>query len=995
LEFRILGPLEVLDGDRLVEVRAPQQRALLVALLLHAGQVVSANRLIDLLWGPAPPDRAMATVQTYVYRLRQMLRRPDGSGDPVAALHSRGSGYVLEVAPGGLDLARFRRLADEGRQAVAAGELERGAAALRRALGLWRGPALAGVAAEPLRAQARRLEEERLRVLEESVEAELELGWHADLVGELTGLVGEQPLREWPWRQLMLALYRSGRQADALAAYRDLRRVMVEELGIEPGAELQRLQQQILAADPALEARSAAGGARTGPADAGGDPPVPRQLPADVATFTGRERELAWLERALALAGSVRPLVITAIDGTGGIGKSALAIHAAHRLAERFPDGQLYVNLQGATAGLEPLAPLEALGRFLRALGVGSQEVPSQVEEAAARFRSEVAGRRVLVVLDNARTAEQVRPLLPGDSSCGVLITSRQVLASLEGAQALHLDVLPRQQALELLGRLAGPARVAADPAAAAQVVAWCGHLPLAILIAGARLAARPRWPLRALAERMADATRRLEELRVGELAVRASFDVSLDALQTSGDPVERAAAAAFGPLSLPDGPDLGVATAARLLDRPEGETEELLERLVDARLLETPRLGRYRFHDLVRLYARQHADRQDDQVSRHSALERAFSFYVATAWRAHALLRPGDQRLERIDPRWTARGNGLELADPAAALAWLESERANLVAAVRQAAAIEGLAGVAPQIAHALFGFFQVRSYWPDWIQVNHATLEVARRTGDRAAQAQAHHDLGVIHMWQARYEEAVAQLERSLALRRELDDRRGQPESLTNLGTIHERQGRYQEALACLQQSLAISGELDDRPGQAKGLSNLASIHERQGRYHEALACLQQSLAICQELGHRYGQALNLANLGIIYEQLERYDEALDCLQRSLASFRELGDPYGQSENLNNLGSVYQRQGRYDEALACLEQSLAIRRELGDRHGQAAALRNLGDTLRTLGRHQQARMAWQEALGIYEALRLPEVDQIRARLSAAPAMASRPGRG
>jgi tetratricopeptide (TPR) repeat protein len=512
-------------------------------------------------------------------------------------------------------------------------------------------------------------------------------------------------------------------------------------------------------------------------------PPVPRELPRPIADFTGRSVELARLCRLLAGVGGEsgtppkagQPVVISAIDGMGGIGKSALAIQVAHELTDAgaFPDGQLYVHLQGATVGLAPLEPLEALGRMLRALGVEPAQIPTETEEAAARLRSLVAGRYLLVVLDNAASPEQVRPLLPGSPTCGVVITSRRVLATLEGTRALHLDVLPRDHALELLARIAGSERIAVDPKAAAEVVGYCGYLPLAIRIAGARLAARPGWDVEVLAGRLADATRRLEELQAGELAVRANFEVSLQALEHSGDPVDRAAVGAFELLSLPDGPDLSVAAAARLLDQPQGSTQRLLERLLDAQLVESHRPDRYQLHDLVRVYAREHAAKRHPEPERLAALTRMLAFYTATAWDTLAQLRPGDHRLATADPRWT--GGGMRFPDASAALAWLEAERANLLAAIPQAAAAVPAipAKLACQLPPALFGFFFVRGYWQDGVQANRIALELARRTRDLAAQAHANNDLGVFYWLLGRYAEAIACYEDSLTIFRELGDR------------------------------------------------------------------------------------------------------------------------------------------------------------------------------------------------------------------------------
>ena len=833
----------------------------------------------------------------------------------------------------------------------------------------------------PLREVVVGLSEQRLVVLGQRIEAELATGRHGELVAELRALCERYPLREGLWAQLLTALYRSGRQADALAAYRRVRGLLAEELGIDPGPELQRLHQAILTGDPALEAPHPP----TPPVPAPVRPRAagtPSQLPMDVADFVGRSNLVVHIE---ALLGDDQLVRVVALSGPPGVGKTALAVHVAHRLRARFPDGQLYVDLHGATAGLRPLAPLEVLGRLLRALGADPAAIPTGLEEASAAWRSQVAGRRLLVVLDNAADATQVAALLPGSAGCGVLVTSRRALVGLPGAVLLELEVLAPGEAAALLGRVAGPARVAAEPEAAAELVRCCGGLPLALRIAGARLAARPTWPVAALAERLADTQGRLDELALAEIGVRASLSVSYEQLHASDVPADRAAAQAFGLLGVLDGPELGVLGVARLLDQPEDAAERALERLVDAQLLETPAPGRYRLHDLLRLYARELACEQHPEPERTAALTRALGLYVATAWQTFELLRPGDHRLASRDARWGK--DELEFADEQAALDWLEAERANLLAAVEQAATTPGVpAEIAIQLAHALFGFFVVRSHRDDWVRVNQTALRVARRMGDLAAQAQAHNDLGIAYELQGRYDHALASLQESLALRRRLGDRLGLAAGLGNLGLVYQRQGRYEQALVCQQESLALYRELRDRRGEATSLTNLGDVHMHQGQYAEALVCHQESLAIDRELGDRRGQAVNLCNLGKVCERLGRYAEALAFQQESLAIDRELGDPYGEAESLNGLGVVYRRVERYDQALAFQQESLALRRELGDPHAEAESLRELGVTLRALDRLEEARAHWLEALAIFEQLGTSDAEQARILLADLP---------
>ena len=923
MDFGLLGPLEVMHGGRPLPIRSAKHRMLLAGLLLHPGQLVTMDELAEMIWGDALPADPRKVIHTYVARLRRVL----GDGE---LIQSRPEGYLSAVTPDDTDVGQFELLLEQAGGAARAGDLHAESAILAEALALWRGEPLADVPSEKLhRDTVAQLAEQRLDALCHRVEADLRLGRHGELVAELRILTERHPLREQFWAQLMTALYRCGRQADALKAYQRAARLLAEELGVDPGPELHAVHQAILARDPAL--------AETEPAD-----PWVRQtqLPLDMADFTGRADLAGQILRLLA---ADRGVPIVALSGPPGVGKTTLAIHAGHQLAERFPDGQLYVDLHGATADLHPLPPLEVLGRFLRSLGIEAAAVPADVEEASAVFRSRITGRRLLVVLDNAADAAQVAPLLPGSPGCGVLVTSRRVLPALAGARHLPLNVLPTAEAVELLGRLTGHARVSAEPAAAAEVARCCGYLPLALRIAGARLAARPGWPVRVLAERLADAQRCLDELQLSEVGVRASFQVSFQQLSGSADALDRAAAEAFGLLGVPDGPELSLQAAARLLDQPDDAADRVLERLVDAHLVQSPAPGRYRLHDLLRLYARELASGRQPPPVRACALTRVLQFYVASTWQTLAVLRPGDYRLARADPRW--RDGGLRFDDQQAALGWLEAERASLLAAVRQAVATPGVpAEIGMQVAHALFGFFWVHSHQDDWMQADQIALGIARQANDLAAQAQTHNDLGAGYYRQGRYDQALACLQQSLAIRRTLDDRLGQALSLGNLGNIYQVQGCLEEALACLRESLAICSELGDRRGQASCLANLGELHRRQGRYAEALACLKESLAIRQDMADRHGQAHSLSNLGV----------------------------------------VHQRQSRHGDALACLRESLAICSELGDRRGEAVNLRELGVTLRASGRLEDARSHWLQALEIFQALQATDAGQIRALLGA-----------
>jgi tetratricopeptide (TPR) repeat protein len=673
------------------------------------------------------------------------------------------------------------------------------------------------------------------------------------------------------------------------------------------------------------------------PAAAGREPGlVPTRLPPDVAWFTGRRRELRRLRELLAIAGRRPAVVISAIDGIAGVGKSTLVVHAAHALAARFADGQLYVDLRGSSSGLQPLEPLEVLGRFLRALGVDGEDVPIGLEEAVERFRSLLTGRRVLVILDNAASAAQVQPLLPASTGSAALITSRQALFALEGAVHLHLDVLTPREAVALLRRLAGSERVAAEPSAAATIARQCGLLPLALRIAGARLAARPSWPLHALVEQLADERRRLDRLELGDLAIRASFQLSYQALLDAEDgPL---AARIFRLLGLLDGPDISIPVAAALSDEPAEVVEALLERLVDAQMLQSPVPGRYRMHDLLRLFAREQADQRETAAARRAALRRALRCYLATAQRASRLLQPA-----RLRPGVAGDSGGVGLRDRGDALVWLEAERGNLVAAAQQAALEpRSVAAVTVELASALFWFLQARGYWRDWEALNQLAVQVTRRLGDR----------------------------------------RGESRALSDLAGAYHRLGRVDEAISCLETGLRIHRELGDRAGEQAVLSNLGIVYRESGRLEEAIASCRLSLEISHETADRYGEAILVNSLGKIYREQGRFDAAITAYAESLGAFEELGDAYGQGNALANLGEVCGVAGRAGEAVDYCQRSLELFREVGDRSDEAEALWRLGSAWDALGRRELAHACWREALAIFTAIGAPRASEIERLL-------------
>jgi DNA-binding SARP family transcriptional activator/tetratricopeptide (TPR) repeat protein len=958
LQVRILGPLELNVGGGWIRP-GPQQSALLAALVLEADRVVPAQRLIDLLWGEPVREGAAATLRSHVAHLRRVLQ-PGRANDEEPALLTEAGGYRLRVARDQVDAFRFERLVHEGREALASGDPMTADSILRDALDLWRGPALAGLADRPFALRpAARLERLRQSAEEARLEAALAAGRHAEIVAELEGLVAERPTDELLRRQLAVALYRSQRQEEATRVCRDGLRLLADQ-GLD-APELQELQRDILRRAPEL--------ARPGP-----ERPAPVysfQLLPDVAGFIGREAELSVLCNQLAGGGPTRVVVIA---GPPGVGKSALALHAAHRHAERFPGGQLYANLHGSSAGVLPLEPGEVLVRFLRSLGVESRHIPSQVEEQAALFRSLLMDRRVLVVLDDAVLAEQVRPLLPAGRGSAVLVTSRRILSGLDGAVHLQLGPLSIEAAVDLLAQLAGHERIAADQAAAAAVARLCDALPLALRISGSRLAARPNWPLGALAERLADEQARLDELQTGDLAVRTSFQVAYEALPAS-------AAQAFRMLGLVESPDIALEAAASLLDQPARVTEAVLERLVDTCLLESPAPGRYRFHDLLRLFARQCAERVEPPAVRRAALARLFGFHLSRGRLAERLLRPGDPDDCGRNEQPQAAG----FPDRTAALAWLDREHANLVATVRQAATQPEVSpGLCWQLAEALFTYLDLRGLWVEMDRVNQLALEASERQGDVRGQAAAHRALGAVNWRQYRLAKARSHLERGLELFRTAGSQRGEAISLNGIGLVSAEQRDYEYAIVCYRRSLELFQRLHNRRGQSMALNNLGQLYTVLGRYREALDCLEQDLGICRQLDDRRGEAITLFNLGDLHGAQHRCTEAVRAYERSLWICRELGDRPGEGRNLSALGALHRGQGRLEDAVRCLRRACELLGEVGAEHPHGEALTRLGLALDALGDLTEARLCFQRALAVFERLDAPEAGQVRVLLHA-----------
>ncbi|KAF4408086.1 AfsR/SARP family transcriptional regulator [Streptomyces lycii] len=1108
LRFTVLGPVRAWRGAEEVPLGTPQQRAVLAVLLVRQGSQVPVEELVDAVWGEEIPSSATSSVRTYVHRLRRMLEQATAA-DPV--IRSVGSGYMMHTAPDRLDLASFRERLADAERARRDDDPKRAAELLREALELWHGSALAGIPGPWAEAQRNHLARLRLSAVEARLTVELDLGGHQEAAAELTSLVAEHPLDERFREMLMLALYRSGRQASALEVYRDSRTLLAEELGVEPGPALRALHERILRADdtllhpPRAAARPAPapgapaprhGGHRDAPPDvrqdaprgagqdvpsaanqdvshdvsqdlshdgghdaghdgghdaghgAGfgdarrnarrnappdrrqdpddrpdrqdpgqrqgpgrrqaphrhqrdGDPwpdpapeprpglvpavpdrrsaapavpaapappaatapagvpariPVPReapeaavplavpaQLPHGLAAFTGREAETARLEARFPVADEPRTAgVICTVTGTAGVGKTAFAVHCAHRVAPRFPDGQVYLNLRGFDSPGPPVSTTRALGSALEALGVPAEKQPRDVDAQAALYRSLLAGRRVLLLLDNARDSDQVRPLLPGAPGCGVIVTSRNQLSGLivkDGAHHLRLEVLTAGEARDVLARRIGAARVAAEPEAAEEIVERSARLPLALALVAARAATRADFPLAAVADELRDLPGRLDALSDtdGTLDVRSVFSWSYHALSDG-------AARLFRLFAAHPGPDLTLPAAASLLGLPAARARRLLAELAGAHLVDEHVLGRYAPHDLLRVYAAELLAEDEPEEECRAATHRMLSYYLHSAAAGARLLTPQlseialvpappgslAERFDRSEESWEERTR-----------AWFTAELVVLLGAVGHAART-GFETHAWQLAWALMELLQRYGRWDDNAAIQRTALEAARRSGDRTGQSHA---------------------QRNLALAR-----------IT--------QGRYEEAEPHLEQALALCEELGDLDGQGRVHNYIASVSLRQGDNRRGLRHTRTALDLFRASGDRYTVAMAANNVGWAYAMLGEYEPALEHCWESLTMLRGLGDRTAEAAAWDSLGYIRHHLGQYDEAIDAYGRALALDREIDDRFNESDTLSHLGDTHLATGDRDAARLAWRAALAGFTELDPEAAERVRGKL-------------
>jgi tetratricopeptide (TPR) repeat protein len=988
MEFRVLGPIELWSAGRQRDLGPARERCVLAILLLTPRTLVPAETLIDRLWDTRPPAKARESLSAYLARLRASLRQALGDGVQLAG---RARGYVLDVDPQAVDLHQFRQLRRQADARAASGDHGQAATLLREADQLWRGQALAGIDGDWVARMRDSLEEERRAAILERVEYELMLGRHADLVGELHHLLVQYPLDETFIAHQMTALYQSGRPGDALGLYRETRGRLVEEQGTEPGPGLSELHQRILRRDPELAGKPAARNpagvspaatllARVSrPATLPARVSRPDTLPPETAEFVGRDEELSQLIGEQADAPRVSMIV-----GMPGVGKTALAVHAARILAGQYPDGVLYLNFHSHDPGSLSLDAAEALRRLLQMLTGSATQIPESPSERAALWRAQLSRRRALVVLDDIAALDQIDPLLPAGGRSLILVTSRYGMPDLADTRALTLDVLPVDDAVALFRRIAGDSR-AHDDAEVAAVVELCGRLPLAIQLTAGRLA-RDSVQLGELMSELSRPPARVEGAEVTVLDWAPAFELSYRALQPGHQ-------ALFRRLGLSPATQISLHAAAALGGTSLAEAHEAIGSLLDHHLLSRAPGGQFVFHDLIRGYAAMCAERDDSASVRRQAIGRLLDFYLHTADRADRELYPFRRRMPVSVTRLPAAAPAP--GTPEDAVAWLEAEWRNILQAAQYAARHEWKLKCA-DLVHALAGFLQINAYWPEAIAAHTLALQASRDIADAGRIALAALELGEVSQETGRHDAMLPLAEDAASIYRSQGDRRGEAHALDQIGVAHLRTSRYREALAyfhearigyveaadrhgeattrahagitCwhlgrypdatdhLREALALYQEAGDRRGEAKTLNNLGRMKLLSGYHRDALDAYQSSLKIFAEIGGAQNEAILYLNIGGIYDYKGSYEEALAAYRRALGIFRDIGDLPNQACVLNDTGAVYRKAECYDDALLHYEQARLIAEEIGNQSQQVSALRGIADVCRSSGRYDEA---------------------------------------
>jgi DNA-binding SARP family transcriptional activator len=1028
VEVRILGPLEVLVDGRRLDLGGHRQQIVLASLALEANRVVPVGRLMEAIYGDDLPSTSRAQVQICVSALRRLFNTHDHPDTIV----TRSQGYLLRVAEGDLDLDRFAGLVEGGRRARTAQHFDEAVRHGRDALSLWRGIALYGLESRLVQSAANRLDERRITLNEDCVELELDLGRHRDLIPELSDLVDQHPLRERLRGQLMLALYRSGRQAEALDVYRRARRTMIDELGLEPNQWLQQLEHAILTSDedldvavlpvpvslvpvspapvspapmlpvpvlpvpvlpvpvlpvpvsPALTVVAAVEdvplGVITPPAAAAPAEPVvpatvPCLLPTDIADFTGRAKQIDVIEQQLLMAAEsptqfAVPIVVAA--GKPGIGKTTLAVHVSHRAAVRYPDGQLFADMHGR--GPQRVGPMQVLERFLRTLGVPGTAMPDVLEERAELYRDLLSDRRMLIVLDNVAGESQVLPLLPGTPHSAVLVTSRSRLAGLPGAIHLDVDVFTEEHSLELLAHVAGPERIEQEPEAAAQLAYLCGNLPLALRIAGARLSARQHWTVEHLVERLDNEARRLDELKHSGMGIRASISLTYDSLTEESRRL-------FRRLAVLDVPSFSGWVSAALLDEPVMEAQDLLDDLAEAQLVECTSMGpgqvpQYRFHDLIRVFARERLAAEETVADRNAALGRVLGALLFLAEAAHCGLHGGAYfTLSSDAPRWPLpdRLTGQLVTHP---LNWFERERHSLVAGVRQAAQA-GFTELCWTLAHTAVTLFEPRIYLNDWRETHRIAFAASKSAGDERGQAAMLYSSGSLSLAEQRFDEARRDLESAGSMFRDLGDEQGLALVTRNIafadrirGDLPAATGRYEYALECFRRS-------GDLGAAAYVLHSLAQVHTERGDPHEALSILPEALAMSRSARSRRVEAQVLHRIGDTYLNTGDPLAAASAFAEALAVVQDIGDKVGEAYALHGLGVAHMNAGDLTASETALQSALGLASTAGERLIEARVSLALGELALERAVATQAVVHLHRALGLFRGIRAPKFEQ------------------
>ncbi|WP_018217424.1 AfsR/SARP family transcriptional regulator [Salinispora vitiensis] len=987
MRFGILGPLRVgVEGT----VTAGRDRTVLAMLLLQAGRIVPVAELVDAVWEERPPATARAQLQTCVSRLRRQFV---SLGLPPELIVTDPVGYSVRTAPGDLDAEVFGDQVAAARAAVAADELADARRRFRAALALWRGPALSGIAGRGVLGRAQTLDEQRVTVLEECVDVELRLGNAVDLIDELTEAVARHPLRDRLRGQLMLALSAIGRQADALVVYRDGRRHYAEELGIEPGVELQELHQRVLAGDLVT----------TGPQRT--TAPV-RGLPRAISDFTGRQEIVASLLQQFCEGDTQVQL----IDGMAGSGKTTLAVHLATRLADRYPDVQLYIDLHGHS-DRSPLTPDAAVATLLRQLGIPAERVPVDLEDRLARWRTELSDRRALVLLDNAASVDQVAPLLPTGRSCLTLVTSRWRLAGLDAGHPVSLPVLDLDEAVTMLGRVAGPERVAAEPEAAAEVIRRCGFLPLAIRLAGARLAHRPSWRIVDLVERLAGARDPLAEFAAGPRSVGGAFALSYAQVSP---PAQRL----FRLLGVHPASNFDNAVAAALAELALPDTRDLLDELIDANLVEEPRPGRFRLHDLVQKYARRLLAEPGRKAERSAALERLLDHHLYVA-AAIARVLEGSSQVAFVLPD-PPRADLVEACLPLGTT-WFENNRVVLTALPRIAEA-EGLLQHCWQLARACWWANYQGGQLSELIEMHTVGLRAAERLDDQAAVALTLNYLASAHYRLAQLPEAITLMSRSLQVCRRLGLRQQVMSGLMNLGAAYSINGdyrrglefldeaiisvdaragrgrlaeltsnrgcalaywgRYEEALRTARLSMVLARQLDDLWALGRAFTHIGMIRHRMGDVAPARRLLRTALRVTRRVGNSYGEGEVLNEFGVLEREAGRPGEAARLHREALIAINRSGDRIGACASRNLLARAIAEQGDRPSALDLFRRVLHDAQKINHRYEQARALDGMARCLRSTD-VRAARVYWAQALALFDQVDVPERHEVRRLLT------------